>query len=501
MRIFAGLLSACILGTWFGVTAAQACVCDCDGDGEVTVNELVAAVDIALGLFDVSHCVSADHDDNGEVTVDEVLVGVLATLNGCPLATATPTPEPNSPTATAIDTATNTPTAAATVTFTFTSTATSAPTVSFTATVNRTATSVPTATDAPTATNVPTPSAMATSTVAATATVTVAATATATATPTAKSPPTVTATVPIGPTPGAVARTCHLLGGSSQLALQSRRAQVVINLTGSQVWRFAAAQPDGTRNIVSLPSDTHFDCVAASISTFKVAGCMRMDPATQAHGVIDCAGGVSPDGYDAVVSIDHNTNMNNVGFPQDPECDDTYRNPNNDPDGELVTSWLEDGGGTHVHIGVCNSGAHLDRSGAFAPGGLRLTQNLILRLFVGGTCTPGVCPADTAPFDAAAGDQRIMADMSSGSAKGVIFDFDNIGLTLGTTGSGDGPSICGFIGSDACATSATGAAYAAICSDPAAGSLQTGRLVSAVTLLDLPSPVYDAVATIGITCQ
>jgi hypothetical protein len=295
-----------------------------------------------------------------------------------------------------------------------------------------------------------------------------------------------------------------MLAGSSQVTFQAQRARVDINLTGSQVWRFGAAQPDGTRDVLSLPGDSHFNCLGADVSgAYQIAVCVRMDSATQAHGALDCAGGQSDDGYDVVASVDHNTNYNNLGFAQDPECDDVYRNPNNDPDGELVTSWIEDGTASHVHLGTCNSAAHVDRSGAFPAGGLRLTETLVLRPFLNKTCTTSLCPSDGAPFDAAAGDVRVTADMTSGGAKGVIFDFlnNNEQQTLGTTGSGNGPSICGIGGNDACVTSIAGTPYPALCPDVAAGTLHSGRLVSAITALDLPSPIYDVVATIGITCQ
>ncbi|MBI4516800.1 MAG: S8 family serine peptidase [Deltaproteobacteria bacterium] len=63
--------------------AALACVADCDGDGEVTVNELVTGVLIALGDAGIAACPRADRDDDGLVTIDELTAGVLAALHGC----------------------------------------------------------------------------------------------------------------------------------------------------------------------------------------------------------------------------------------------------------------------------------------------------------------------------------------------------------------------------------------------------------------------------------
>jgi hypothetical protein len=53
---------------------------DCDGDGTVTVNELVAAVGIALGTVDPSACLQADRDQDGYVTVDELIAAINTAL-------------------------------------------------------------------------------------------------------------------------------------------------------------------------------------------------------------------------------------------------------------------------------------------------------------------------------------------------------------------------------------------------------------------------------------
>ena len=89
----------------------------------------------------------------------------------------------------------------------------------------------------------------------------------------------------------------------------------------------------------------------------------------------------------------------------------------------------------------------------------------------------------------------------AGVFPGVIFNLNNGALVLGTTGSGDGASICGLSGTDPCVTSAAGAPYPALCTDLSAGNLHAGKLVAAFTALDLPSPVFDVLATVGITCD
>ncbi len=60
------------------------CVGDCDGSGEVTVNEIITMVNIALGNADVAACVAGDQDGSREITIDEIIAAVNHALNGCP---------------------------------------------------------------------------------------------------------------------------------------------------------------------------------------------------------------------------------------------------------------------------------------------------------------------------------------------------------------------------------------------------------------------------------
>jgi hypothetical protein len=69
---------------------------DCNGDLEVTVDELVLGVNIALGQADLAQCLAFDANRDGSVTVDELIQGVNNALFGCffvpPTPTATPEP-------------------------------------------------------------------------------------------------------------------------------------------------------------------------------------------------------------------------------------------------------------------------------------------------------------------------------------------------------------------------------------------------------------------------
>src|SRR6185369_15410003 len=69
--------------------APLACIGDCNADRQVTIDELVRAVNIALDLSPLATCSACDASHDGHVTVDELVRAVNAALSGCP-------PSPNS---------------------------------------------------------------------------------------------------------------------------------------------------------------------------------------------------------------------------------------------------------------------------------------------------------------------------------------------------------------------------------------------------------------------
>ena len=107
--------AAIMLSVWLtcGVANGQVVACpgDCNGDGEVTINELERLVAIVLEVV-VDPCPAGDVDHSGDITINEVVVAVNAALAGCPQAESTPsgTPTPPPPTASATPTATAEPT-------------------------------------------------------------------------------------------------------------------------------------------------------------------------------------------------------------------------------------------------------------------------------------------------------------------------------------------------------------------------------------------------------
>jgi YVTN family beta-propeller protein len=59
------------------------CVGDCGVDRRITVDELLAMVNIALGNAEISGCNAGDRDGSGQITIDEILTAVNNALNGC----------------------------------------------------------------------------------------------------------------------------------------------------------------------------------------------------------------------------------------------------------------------------------------------------------------------------------------------------------------------------------------------------------------------------------
>lgn len=59
------------------------CAGDCSRDGQVTVDELIRSVAVALGRSAAASCERADRDRNGLVTIGELVAAVKAALDGC----------------------------------------------------------------------------------------------------------------------------------------------------------------------------------------------------------------------------------------------------------------------------------------------------------------------------------------------------------------------------------------------------------------------------------
>lgn len=81
------LVLVCALWVLPVAPASGACGGDCGGDGEVTVDEVLTLVNIALGNVDIAGCTAGDVSGEGEITVDEIITAVQHALDGCPVGT------------------------------------------------------------------------------------------------------------------------------------------------------------------------------------------------------------------------------------------------------------------------------------------------------------------------------------------------------------------------------------------------------------------------------
>lgn len=79
------LLLLPVLALSLSARAASACVGDCSGDGTVTLGELVAGVNVALGTASISACPAIDRDGDGSVDVNEILTAVNSSMIACPI--------------------------------------------------------------------------------------------------------------------------------------------------------------------------------------------------------------------------------------------------------------------------------------------------------------------------------------------------------------------------------------------------------------------------------
>jgi hypothetical protein len=75
----AGIVLVLLCGTALG----QRCPGDCDDSGDVTVNEVVKSVNVALGTMPVTECANVDMNSDERAAIDEVVGAVQSSIRGC----------------------------------------------------------------------------------------------------------------------------------------------------------------------------------------------------------------------------------------------------------------------------------------------------------------------------------------------------------------------------------------------------------------------------------
>src|SRR5215475_9880603 len=81
------MISRCVVLVGAVLVAMPAwglCAGDCNGNGRVEINELVRAVNVALGSNDIRICRPADRNNSDTLEIDELLAAVGTSLDGCP---------------------------------------------------------------------------------------------------------------------------------------------------------------------------------------------------------------------------------------------------------------------------------------------------------------------------------------------------------------------------------------------------------------------------------
>ncbi len=75
-----------VLCVWWllAVPAHAQCAGDCDDSGDVTIDEIITGVAMALGDIGPEACTAMDTSGDGEITVDEIIAAVNSALAGCP---------------------------------------------------------------------------------------------------------------------------------------------------------------------------------------------------------------------------------------------------------------------------------------------------------------------------------------------------------------------------------------------------------------------------------
>jgi glucan 1,3-beta-glucosidase len=82
-----GLPAVLVFFSWMAAVrpaCAATCAGDCGGDGRVSVEEVVTAVNIGLGILGLDACRSADTDGDQRVEIAELVTAVGHGLRGCP---------------------------------------------------------------------------------------------------------------------------------------------------------------------------------------------------------------------------------------------------------------------------------------------------------------------------------------------------------------------------------------------------------------------------------
>ncbi len=371
-------------------------------------------------------------------------------------------------------------------------TKTATPTVTPTSTDTDTPTETPTETPSPSPTpsntllpGVPTYTPTLTPTVTATRTRTRTPTNTLTPTNTPLASDTPTQTPTLTPTP--IVRVCKVKvipNNSSFVRIKTTLGiNPLIQVTTSptnptqQTFEIMPEDPSTHVRVINIPaSGSHFEPIDL---LGQATVCVRANGT--GTGLVDCDGGEP--GYNNVAGWDHDTSIPpsvNGGFPQDPECNDSFINP-----GPFVTNArLEDA--LALHPGACNSPLEISETGTFPAGGLKLTEQLAVRILAANA----TCPPDTTPFSSVDGDISLSGSLTTGTVSGTVYD--KIGSSMAPYA----------LSNQTLTDTVSGNPFT--CSNIDANVMTGGKIVISIPAIDLALPGFgstDLTATLQLQCQ
>jgi hypothetical protein len=64
-------------------TPVASCIGDCNGSGDVTIDEIILMVNVALGGGQLPSCAPGDANDSGNLAIDDIIRAVANAINGC----------------------------------------------------------------------------------------------------------------------------------------------------------------------------------------------------------------------------------------------------------------------------------------------------------------------------------------------------------------------------------------------------------------------------------
>jgi len=189
-----------------------------------------------------------------------------------------------------------------------------------------------------------------------------------------------------------------VLSDASSAFLQTIMTGIPIELSGEIVLEIGIPDENGVAPIAVTGADI------PPVALGPWTACVSMEG--EGAGFVDCDGGEA--GVNLSLMADHNTTPGSpgnsgpgAGLPDDPECDNSEVLPGGTTDYACKEGTACDDNVPPKHNNVCNSPSHIELSGTFGPGDMRLNMVLGIKVATapggdGKFCTPDDVPLSSA---------------------------------------------------------------------------------------------------------